>query len=106
VLLGEVAHVRTGDKGELLNVSVVPVDPSDWPWLREVVTCARVQDAYADLIDGTVRRDELPRLPAFNFILTGIRGGGVTRTLRIDAHGKQWGAVLMELEIGSRPEGS
>lgn len=106
MLLGEVAHVRTGDKGDLLNVSVVPVDPADWPWLAEALSAERVRDLYGDLLSGGVRRDDLPLLPAFNFILTGLRGGGVTRTLGIDVHGKQWGALLMELEIGERPGGT
>lgn len=105
MLLGEVAHVRTGDKGDLVTMSVVPVDPGDWAWLAGEVTAARVHELYRELLDGGVRRDDLPLLPAFNFILSGVRGGGVTRTLGLDVHGKQWGALLMELEIGERPDG-
>jgi hypothetical protein len=104
--LGEVAHVRTGDKGDVLNISVVPVDPADRAWVAAEVTADRLSELYAPLVDGEVRRYELPLVPAFNFVLRGTLGGGVSRSLGIDPHGKSWGALLLELEIGRRPETS
>ncbi len=103
MILGEVAHVRSGDKGDILNLSLIPIDPDDWSWLAETVTAERVRDLYAPLLSGEVRRYELPGIPAFNFVLTGTLGGGVSRTLGIDPHGKAWGSLLLELELGPRP---
>jgi hypothetical protein len=105
MILGEVAHVRSGDKGDILNLSLIPVDPNDWGWLAETVTPKKVGDLYAPLLAGEVRRYELPGIPAFNFVITGTLGGGVSRTLGIDPHGKSWGSLLLELDLGPRPEG-
>ena len=101
--LGEVAHVRSGDKGDVLNLSLTPVDPGDWPWLGEVVTAERVRAVYAPLLEGDVQRYDLPGIRAFNFVLTRTLEGGVSRSLGIDPHGKAWGALLLELDVGERP---
>jgi hypothetical protein len=103
--LGEVAYVRSGDKGNILNLSMVPADPADHPWLCNAVTAERVAELYGPLVDGEVVRYELPEVPACNFVLRDSLGGGVSKTLAIDPHGKSWGALLMALEIGERPMG-
>ena len=100
--LGEVAHVRSGDKGDVLNLSVTPLDPADFAWLRETVTPERVRELYAPLVGGEVDRYELPGIPAFNFVLTGTLEGGVSRSLSVDPHGKAWMALLLELDVGER----
>jgi hypothetical protein len=100
--LGEVAYVRSGDKGDTLNLSMVPADPADWDWLRAVVTAERVAELYSAVVTGRVVRYELPEVPACNFVLSESLGGGVSRSLGIDPHGKSWGALLMQMEIGSR----
>jgi hypothetical protein len=104
MLLGEVAYARSGDKGEVLNLSLIPADPADWDWLRATVTVERVRDLYEPVVQGDVTRYELGGIPAFNFVLTRSLGGGVSRTLGIDPHGKSWGALLLAMEIGPRPE--
>jgi hypothetical protein len=100
--LGDVAYVRSGDKGDILNLSMVPADPADWKWLLAVVTAERVAELYTAVVTGDVVRYELPGVPACNFVLNGSLGGGVSRSLGIDPHGKSWGALLMQMEIGSR----
>lgn len=101
--VGEIAHVRSGDKGDVLNLSLIPIDPADWEWLGRTVTSERVRELYRPLLSGEVRRYPLPGVHAYNFVLEGSLGGGVSRTLGIDPHGKSWGALLMALEIGSPP---
>ena len=101
--LGEVAYVRSGDKGDILNLSLVPADPADFDWLLQTVTADRVAELYRPLVGGAVVRYELTEVPACNFVLHRSLGGGVSRTLGIDPHGKSWGALLMALEIGERP---
>lgn len=103
MLLGEVAHVRSGDKGDILNMSVTPLDPTDWPWLQKTVTAERVRGLYGAVLSGEVQRYELPGIPAFNFVLTGTLEGGVSASLGIDPHGKAWGALLLDLDLGDRP---
>lgn len=101
--VGDVAYVRSGDKGDILNLSLVPADPADYPWLLDAVTVQRVAQLYAPLVAGDVVRYELAEVPACNFVLRDSLGGGVSKTLSIDPHGKSWGALLMALEIGERP---
>jgi hypothetical protein len=103
VRLGEVAYVRSGDKGDILNLSLVPADPADYPWLLETVTAELVAELYGPLVNGDVVRYELTEVPACNFVLYDSLGGGVSRTLGIDPHGKSWGSLLLLLEIGERP---
>lgn len=100
--LRELAHARTGDKGDTSQVSVIAYDEGDYAYLAEHVTAERVRAYFAALGPATVTRYELPGLGALNFVLSGALGGGVTRSLRLDAHGKCLGAVLLELDIPDR----
>jgi hypothetical protein len=97
--LRELAHSRTGDKGNTLNVSVICYDPGHFQYLEKELTPARVKAYLADVVLGEVVRYELPRLAAFNFVLHKALGGGVTRSLALDAHGKSLSSALMELEL-------
>jgi len=97
--LGDIAHARTGDKGSLVNISVIAFDERDYPMLVQHVTAARVKERFADLVSGEVVRYEIPSLGALNFVLHGVIGGGVTRTLALDAHGKSLSAALLDLPI-------
>jgi hypothetical protein len=103
MVVGDIAYVRTGDKGTVLNVSVVPTDANDYDWLASVVTQEKVYEMYKPVVEGEVHRYDFPNVPAFNFVMTETLDGGVSRSLGIDPHGKQWGALLMELDIGERP---
>ena len=97
--LREIAHSRTGDKGNISNISVIAYDAKDYPLLREQVTAERVKSHFAGVVQGEVVRYELPNLAALNFVTDQALGGGVTRSLALDAHGKSLSSALLELEI-------
>lgn len=97
--LREIAHSRTGDKGDTLNVSVIAYRAEDYGRLERHVTAERVKALLSGIVAGEVVRYELPKLGALNFVLQRALGGGVTRSLRLDAHGKSLSSALLSLEI-------
>jgi hypothetical protein len=97
--LREIAHSRTGDKGNTSNISVIAYDPKDYPLLVRAVTAARVKAHFAGIVRGEVTRYELPLIGALNFVMIDTLGGGVTRSLALDAHGKSLSSALLEMEI-------
>jgi len=97
--LREIAHSRTGDKGDTSNISVIAYDPKDYSLLAERVTVERVAAHFARIVSGPVRRYELPNVGALNFVIEGALGGGVTRALTLDAHGKSLSSLMLDLEI-------
>ena len=97
--LRDIAHSRTGDKGNTVNISLIAFDERDYSRLLRHVTADDVRDHFADLIAGNVVRYELPSIGALNFVLHGVIGGGVTRTQALDAHGKSFSSALLEMEI-------
>lgn len=101
--LRELAHARTGDKGETCNISLIAFDIRDYPRLVRAVTAERVRDHFRGIVLGDVTRYELPDLGALNFVMTSALGGGVTRSLALDAHGKSLGSALLAMEL---PEAS
>jgi len=101
--LRELAHSRTGDKGNTLNVSVICRDPKHYAHVCTVLTAARVKAWLADFVLGDVVRYELPNLAALNFVLNNALGGGVTRSLAIDAHGKSVSSIVLDMEIDPPP---
>ena len=101
VRLGDIAHTRSGDKGDTCNVGVIANDERSYPVLVREVTSDRVKAHFGDLVQGPVERFELPNLGALNFLLHRALGGGGTVSLRTDAQGKTFGAALLSLEIES-----
>jgi len=105
VRLREIAHARTGDKGDVCNISLIAFDHRDYARLVEQVTAERVKAHFAHImpamltLSGDVTRYELPDLDALNFVLTRALGGGVTRSLALDAHGKSLSSLLLDLDI-------
>lgn len=99
VPLSRVAHTRSGDKGDTVNIGVIAYDPKDYAILRREVTADRVKSYFGDRVKGHVERFELPNLGALNFLLHESLGGGGTVTLRVDAQGKTFGAALLGMEI-------
>jgi hypothetical protein len=97
--LSQIAHTRSGDKGDTCNVGVIANAEQDYPVLVREVTAERVKRHFGDLVSGEVERFELPNLGALNFLLHGALGGGGTVSLRTDAQGKTFGAALLSLEI-------
>ena len=95
----DLAHARAGDKGNTSNISVTAYTDAGWDLLRATLTPERVLAAFRHLTDGPVRRYELPRLRALNFVIEGVLGGGVTRSLRIDPHGKALSALMLTIAL-------
>ena len=100
--LRDFAHSRTGDKGNTLNVSVICYDEQDYAHLLLHVTEERVKAHLGDVVQGDVTRYELPLIAAMNFVLRDALGGGVTRSLALDAHGKSVSSALLDLEVPAR----
>jgi hypothetical protein len=99
--LRELAHSRTGDKGNTSNISVIAYDPANYPLLLAQVTADRVRAHFAGVVEGEVVRYELPNISALNFVMDQTLGGGVTRSLALDAHGKSLSSALLDLEIAA-----
>ena len=97
--LGNIAHTRSGDKGDTSNIGVIAWRGEDYPILLREVTPARVKAFFGDLVQGEVERFELPNLGALNLLLHQALGGGGTVSLRVDAQGKTYGAALLRMEI-------
>ncbi len=102
--LREIAHSRTGDKGNTSNISVIAYDTKHFQLLKEQVTAARVKAHFAGVVEGDVVRYELPNIAALNFVMSNTLGGGVTRSLALDAHGKSLSSALLDLEIETPKE--
>lgn len=100
--LRELAHARAGDKGNVSNISVIAYEPGDYPYIAEHVSAERVKAFFADIVHGDVMRYEMPALGALNFVMQEALGGGVTRSLSLDPHGKSLSSSLLELEIPDR----
>ena len=97
--LREIAHSRTGDKGNISNVSLIAYDPANYELLAREVTAAKVKAWFEPLVTGDVVRYELPTIGALNFVLFGALGGGVTRSLAVDTHGKSLSFLLLDMDI-------
>lgn len=97
--LRELAHSRAGDKGDTSNVSVIAYFEEDYALIREQVTSDRVKAHFKSLVKGDVIRYELPNVHALNFVMHQALGGGVTRSLSHDPHGKSYSALILTLEV-------
>jgi len=99
VALVELAHARSGDKGDTANVGLIALRPADYPILVRQVTAARVAHHFKGMITGPVERFELPNLHALNFLLHGALDGGGTVSLKTDAQGKVFSTALLRMEV-------
>lgn len=99
MLVRELAHSRTGDKGNLVTISLIAYRREDYALLEERVTSETVSTLFAGVVDGPVIRYSIPQLSALNFVLHRPETEGVTRSLALDAHGKCLGFALLGLEI-------
>ncbi len=97
--LRHLAHSRTGDKGDTSNISVIAYREADYPLLEKHVTAERVKELFSGLVKGEVVRHTMPDVAALNFVMHRALGGGVTRTLALDPHGKCLASALLELEV-------
>ncbi len=97
--LRELAHSRAGDKGDTSNISVIAYDIKDFSLLEKHLTAERVRQHFSGIVHGEVRRYSLPALGALNFVMEKALGGGVTRSLALDAHGKCLSSAILNLEL-------
>lgn len=99
MLLRDIAHARAGDKGNRSTVSVIAYDIKHFAIIEKTVTAERVKLHYTGIVKGDVERYALPQLGALNFVLHNALGGGVTRSLSLDAHGKCLGSAILSLDL-------
>lgn len=99
VRLLDIAHARSGDKGDTANVGVIALRDEWYPILVRYVSRERVAGHFANVIKGSVERFELPNLFALNFLLHGALGGGGTVTLRTDAQAKVYSSALLRMVL-------
>lgn len=99
IQLVDIAHARSGDKGDTANVGLIAKRAADYPLLVRHVTAARVARHFKGMIRGPVERFELPNLHALNFLLHGALDGGGTISLKTDAQGKVLSTALLRMEI-------
>lgn len=99
VKLIEIAHARSGDKGDTSNVGIIAYKPEYYPMLVEQVTAPRVKEHFKGICFGEVERFEIPNLHALNFLLHKSLDGGGTISLRTDAQGKTYSTALLRMEI-------
>jgi hypothetical protein len=99
VPLSQLAHARSGDKGDTANIGVIARAPGIYAWLVKTLTAARVKEYFAGLSEGEVTRHEVPNLWALNFLLAESLGGGGTVSLRLDAQGKTLSHALLAMEV-------
>ena len=99
VRLVDVAHARSGDKGDTANVGVIALEPRWYPLLARHLTRERVAEHFRGAISGDVERYELPNLCALNFLLHGALGGGGTLSLKTDAQGKVYSTALLRMVL-------
>lgn len=99
IQLVDLAHARSGDKGDTANVGVIAYDEAHYDLLRERLTPEAVKEHFGAMVKGKVERFELPNLSALNFLLHGALGGGGTMSLMNDAQGKVFSTALLRMEI-------
>jgi hypothetical protein len=101
--LSDIAHGRSGDKGNHANIAVIAYTDDGFDWLRDHLTADRVRDYFAPLGLTQVDRFEAANLCAFNYLLHNVLGGGASQSLRSDTQGKTLASVLLQMEI-ERPD--
>lgn len=102
VRIADIAHGRSGDKGNRLNIGVVADDPDAYDRLREQLTAEFVAAQFDGLVDGSVTRYELPNVHALNFLCEDALDGGGQHSLRYDTQGKTYAAALLECHLPPR----
>jgi len=99
VRLVDIAHARSGDKGDTANVGVIALRAEWYDLLARELTVQRVTGHFRGMIDGPVERFELPNLNALNFLLHGALDGGGTLSLKTDAQGKVYSTALLRMVL-------
>jgi len=97
--LSDLAHGRSGDKGNHANIAVIAYTPQGYAWLREYLTAEAVQNYFRSLNPSRVVRYEAANLLALNFVLYDVLAGGASRSLRIDTQGKTLAVTLLRMPL-------
>ena len=97
--LQHVAHVRSGDKGNTSNITVIAYEPALYPHLKEQLTAERFKEFYAGIVTGHVDRYAVDHLGVLNFVAHGALGGGVSRSLCLDNYGKALSAAVLGFDL-------
>jgi hypothetical protein len=97
--LADIAHGRSGDKGNHANVAIIAYTPAGYGWLRKHLTAEVVQRYFSPLSPSRVLRYEALNLLALNFVLVDVLAGGASRSLRIDSQGKTFALALLQMPI-------
>ena len=95
----DIALARSGDKGNRATLSVIAHDLADYPLLARTLTAERVKAHYQGTVRGAVQRYPLPHLGAVHFVMHDALGGGVTRSLALDAHGKTLSSAILDIDL-------
>lgn len=103
IRVAQLAHGRSGDKGDTCNVGIIAYDKAGYEILRRELTEERVKAHFGELVKGTVTRYEMPGILALNFVMTRALDGGGTMSLRSDHLGKVMYAWLLRMEIDGSP---
>lgn len=104
IRLLEIAHARSGDKGDSSNVGLIADSEAAYEIIKNEVTAERVKQHFGNIVKGKVERYELPNLLSLNFILHDSLGGGGSESLRNDAQGKTHGQALLLMEVEAPDE--
>lgn len=99
VYLKDIAHGRSGDKGDTSNICVYARDPKDYPLLKSLLTTERVKQHFGEMVKGDITRYEVDTLCGLNFVMKHALGGGATLSLRMDTLGKSMGSALMRMKL-------
>ena len=98
----DIAHARSGDKGDISNVSVWVYDPADFELLKDALTAERVKRELGALVRGKVRRYVIEHLHGLNFVMEYALEGGVNASLNLDTHGKSWSYLILQMPLTGR----
>jgi len=99
IRLLDIAHGRSGDKGDAANVGILAYDDKGYEIIQKYLTAEKVKEHFTGICKGKVERYELPNLRALNFILYNTLGGGGTVSLKLDAQGKTLAAALLRMKL-------
>ena len=103
IALGQIAHARSGDKGNHANIGVVAYTAAGYEFLRRELTADRLAEFFAVLGASKAERYELPKVHALNFVLRNSLAGGASMSLRIDTQGKLLGTAVLDLQLPAPP---
>ena len=98
-IIRDIAHARSGDKGNISNISVWVYNPDDYEFLKKTLTVTRLKQNFAKIFVGDIERYCLDHLHGLNFVMHNALEGGVNESLNLDSHGKSWSYLILGLEL-------